>query len=1188
MKIRMLELQGFKSFVDRTVLAFDHDVTAVVGPNGCGKSNTVDAIRWCMGEQSARHLRGRAMEDVIFNGSDSRPAHGFAEVTLVFDNRDGMAPAEYSAYTELAVTRRLSRDGASDYFINRTPVRLMDVTNLFLGTGAGTKAYSIVEQGRVGLIVTSKAEDRRALIEEASGITRFKARRKLAERRLELTRQNLTRVGDLLTELEKGLATLERQAQRAQKFKKLRAEQRELDLWISSAKFCELVTVGERTREEIVKSEAALEGVSCAVTRLDAETALCRRELFDAEVSLESAQGRAFTADNEVRSLDAEIKRVKDRVEAGRKRAGDAERDLGEISRMAEVLGKEREGLKRDLEGAAEQEAEALERLSITEEHWAEVRELQAAVEAGLRSQREVSLRAERELATAEATRMAVARRLREAEERSAKAKQEARAIERRAEAIMVEVEGAQETLERLKDRREVLGERLSEMSAEVGPLRHETAECEKRVQSCQRERERGAARLGALREVLRRHEGVAKGVRALLDGRDTAVKGLLSDGLAAEGELARATAAALGERWQDVRVEGRDDAVRLVTGLRAEKKGRAAVVFHAHTETDTSTECPRGPGVRGKLLELLAMELDETLTMALENVVVCESLASAVAALESTHNGSKWRFVTVDGELLEASGRLVGGVAETAGEGIFQTQAELRVLGPKVEALDVELEEESLRLDGLKARARGLAESIEAAKVDLHAQELAIVRAERDARAHEAELAQGKLRLVGLGHELAACEKSLTEAMNEDLALDRVAESARAAKRAAVEGLAAGEQELEGYKSEVERAGTRVTDAKVIAARARERANGARNAATRLERSVDELGVRRERLTAEITALGVSEREGVERIETLDAQILAAISTAESLRESVALLRSVYETAKTSVGELEARTKSVREERERLQVTVARAYAKAREETLAMEHLVSTVAERHGVALAEVVDGFRDREAPAERERERWVELGRAIERLGEVNLTAIEEYEAQSRRREFFATQKADIELAVGRLEAAIGAMNKESRRRFRETFDAVNEHFKVLFPRLFRGGKGELQMSGSDDLLECGVEIVAQPPGKKLISLEAMSGGEKTLTAVTLLFALFLHKPSPFCLLDEVEAALDEANVTRLVELVRELTDRSQFILITHNKRTMAMADVLYGITMQEPGVSKMVSVKVRKDDGRAAVA
>ena len=394
MKIRKLEMQGFKSFVDRTVLTFDQDVTAVVGPNGCGKSNTVDAIRWCMGEQSARHLRGRSMDDVIFNGSDSRPPHAFAEVTLTFENRDGLAPPEFSAYPEIAVTRRLARDGTSDYFINKTPVRLMDVTGLFLGSGAGTKAYSIVEQGRVGLIVTSKPEDRRALLEEAAGITRFKARKKLAERRLELTRQNLLRVSDLLGEIEKGLGALRRQAAKAERFKAYRAEQRELELFVASFRYGELSAQSERTVIELEAATARLDGTTLALRRSEAEAEGLRAETFTAESSLERANSDSYAADNEVRRLDAELHRVRDQRAAGQRRTVDARRELAEIDASNHTLATERDALQVDLDRAAYVEEEETERLIAAEAKLRDVRERLAAVDSALKVHRDAAMEA--------------------------------------------------------------------------------------------------------------------------------------------------------------------------------------------------------------------------------------------------------------------------------------------------------------------------------------------------------------------------------------------------------------------------------------------------------------------------------------------------------------------------------------------------------------------------------------------------------------------------------------------------------------------------------------------------------------------------------------------------------------------------------------------------------------------------
>ncbi len=1199
MKIRKLELQGFKSFVDRSVLAFEHDVTAVVGPNGCGKSNTVDAIRWCMGEQSARHLRGRSMEDVIFNGSDSRPAAPFAEVTLTFDNRDGLAPPEYAAYAEIAVTRRLARDGTSDYLLNKTPVRLMDVTNLFLGTGAGTKAYSIVEQGRVGLIVTSKPEDRRALFEEAAGITRFKARKKLAEKKIELTRQNLLRVSDLLAEIEKGLVSLKRQAQKAERYKQLRAEQRSLDLYLAAHRYLEIARVGAVTRAALVHESARLEGVEVALVRVEAEGEALRRQLFAAENTLESAQNHAFAADNEARRLEADLQRTRDALVNARRRQTDAQRELAEVSQSSATLGAERDALGAELAAVVQQEAEEIERLAVAEERLGEVRENLAGIDGELRAHREASLQAEKQLATAEATRLGVGRRLRELDERGAKVRAEARAIARRLEDIEAAQQGARGQLERLRAGRDEIAQNKARLEAAQGPLRQSVQGVEQRLSETRRERERTAARLQALREVARRHEGVGQGVRALLDGRDPAVRGLVADGLAVPDALAQPVAAALADRWQDVLVASVEDGARLVARIRADKRGRAAVV--PEHPGDAPGDAPGGPGeaveahpgapgVVGMLYPLAGGDeaVPGPLRGALRAVVLTETLADALGAWEAVGRAGPWRYVTRGGEVVDATGRITGGVPEAAGAGMLATQAEIRALGPKVEDLDARVEALAAELEGLMAEARTNAETLEATKADLYAQDLALVTVERDAKAQEAEVAQGTLRRQGLERELGEGDKHTEEALAEDRALDRAIAEARLRRDRAREGMMAGEAEGMAWKAEVERASARVTDAKVVAARARERATAARNAVHRLERSVEELHHRQVRLGRELEELGASEASGGAREEALREQLAEAVEAALVRQQEVSRLRGEFDALRGEVGALDATLRTIRQSKEQLTKVVGQLSLRAREEALAMEHLVASVAERHQVALPDVVAEHQGAEPPGDEARKRQDELARTIERLGEVNLGAIDEHAEQERRRDFFAGQRADIERGIEQLEAAIAQMNKESRRRFKETFESVNGHFQDLFPRLFRGGKGMLQLTGSDDLLDAGVEIVAQPPGKRLINLEAMSGGEKTMTAVTLLFALFMHKPSPFCLLDEVEAALDEANVIRLVELVRELTTHSQFIMITHNKRTMAMADALYGVTMQEPGVSKLVSVKVRKDEAPAAVA
>ncbi|MBL8680967.1 MAG: chromosome segregation protein SMC [Myxococcales bacterium] len=1183
MRIRKLEIQGFKSFVDRTVLAFEHDITAIVGPNGCGKSNTVDAIRWCIGEQSAKNLRGKAMEDVIFAGSEKRAPHSFAEVTITFENADGLAPPEFAAYNEIAVTRRLNRDGTSEYFLNRVPVRLMDVVSLFLGTGAGARAYSVVEQGRVGLIVTSKPEDRRSFIEEAAGITRFKARKKAAEKKIELTRQNLLRVGDILTEIDKSLATLKRQAQKAERYKAVRSELRDVELYLAAHKLLELVAVSRVTVDTLERVEAEHMGVSAALLRLDADTEATRATLFDVEQRFERAQRESFEADNEVRRLEAELVRTRDQLSVAKKRHVDATRELGEIAGQRTLLAQESAQLTDNLETLAEAEYAATMRLADAEEALRELRERVAAAEARLSEHRRAVGEAEKILAGAEASRNALSRRMIEFEARKNRLETEARTVEKRADELTAEGSGVLDKLAMLRAQKDTIADRKAALEASIGPLRQERDGVERKLGEVKQEHQRASARLQALREVASRHEGVGKGVQSLLREQASQTMGLVADAIAAPPEYAPAVAAVLADRWQDVRVASPAAAASLAKWLREQNRGRAAMASGDDDDRDPVVhEHPGGEGIEGMLYPRLRAEGDvpAPVRALLAPVVLATSLEHAVRAFRAV--GGSYVYVTRDGDVLEPSGRVVGGVPEKAGAGLLGTHAEIRSLEPRADALGSLVEELTTELEAARERVRTAQTDLEAARADLHAQELALLSVERDAKAHEAELARSAVRRGELERELTEVTRGLEDMEREDLAYDGAFREAEVKRDAAREGLMTDEQEALAWRAEVERASQQVTDAKVLSARERERATAVRNAIARLEKSGVELTQREERLTAELAQL----QETQERAGSMEGSLAGAIGIgvehATKLRDALASIKASFDALRTELGEGEGRARSTRSRRDQLARQLSELEMKHREEQIATEHLVQNAAEKYGVVLPRVLGDFHMRPPPGESERARAEELKTALDRMGDVNLGAIDEYKAQEKRQKFFSEQKADLERALDQLEQAIEQMNRESKKRFKETFDAVAGHFERIFPRLFRGGFGKLQLTNPEDLLETGIEIIATPPGKKLVNLEAMSGGEKTLTAVTLLFALFMYRPSPFCLLDEVEAALDEANVIRLNDLVRELTDRSQFIMITHNKRTMSMADVLYGVTMEEPGVSKLVGVKLKKDE------
>lgn len=1190
MKIKKLEIVGFKSFVDRTVVHFEHDVTGIVGPNGCGKSNIVDAIRWCMGEQSAKHLRGKSMEDVIFNGSENRGPHGFAEVTITFDNTAGAGPAEYRDYAEIAVTRRLDRQGDSDYLINKTPVRLLDITELFLGTGVGTKAYSIIEQGRVGFIVSSKPEERRHLIEEAAGITKFKAKKKAAERKMEQTRANLLRVNDITAEIERSLSSLQRQAQKADRYKKYRGEMRDLELYVASHKYLENVVVDRVVRSELETESARVEGVRLALRLREAETEGERLALYELESVVDAAQNRAYTLDNVVKQLEGEITRAKDRIASLEKREASAESEAQELLTQSENLSEERRVLSAQL--AEHEELLAREAGELERENAELDRRRVAAVEAEQALSRERSRvgDAKQRIARAEAVLGSFERRREEARIRLSRLENEAADLETRRVRLSEEIEAHKARLEAIRSGKTQSVEQKQSLEKELEGLRVEVKDSEKRVDVVRNQLAEKRSRLRSLEEIQKRFEGVGGGVRAVMQKfaqqpGDSGVIGLLADRIDVAAEWTHALAGALGERLQDVVVRDAASAAKCVQFLSEGNKGRAAFVpQHPSRVIAARADLSGTEGVHGWLSDLVRFaDEDEALVrQALDGVLVVESLDVArtlSATLRTT-------FVTKRGELFGEGGRVVGGRGEEVGAHMLDVKREIRELHSVVTKLDAEMNEAVTTHGELRKRiSHGQAE-LDAARNAAHENEIALVKADRDVARAGDDFQRTTSRTEQVARDIEELGKHLAAAGEEEDAAKSDIEAARSVLREADEALLGAEAIHRERRASVESQNSVVTEIRVRAAQAKQLVESGRSTTSRLERSVTELGFRVERLRAEIA-------EGSAQQGTLAAQVMlqreALLERSDESRVAHTELSSAkeqFEAARGGLSEQEGAMRELRQVIEKKDKRVTELTLRARELAIEVEHLLGQVTERHRLDLRRILTDYHSREVPGPEVKARVEELGRLIERMGEVNLMAVEEYEEQSKRFEYYSSQKKDLDDALSQLDKAIRKMNIESKKLFRETFHEVNARFKRVFPTMFGGGQAELRLTNPDDMLESGVEIVAQPPGKRLGSIELMSGGEKALTAVSLIFAIFSFKPSPFCILDEVDAPLDEANIGRFADAVRQMTDHSQFILITHSKRTMETADMLYGVTMEMPGVSKLVSVELRKNEAKKA--
>lgn len=1232
MRIKSLQVHGFKSFVDRTVFQFKDGCTAVVGPNGCGKSNVVDAVRWVMGEQSPRRLRGKGMDDVIFAGSDSRPPIGMAEVILSFDNADGQAPPAFAAYGEIQIARRLYRSGESEYLINKTSCRLRDIQDFFRDSGVGAKGYTIVEQGRIAEIVSARPEERRILIEEAAGISKYKARRREAESKIASTEQNLVRVNDVLGEIRRQISSLERQAKKAARYKRLQETLRVLDLSIARDERNDLVaaveSAGTRLREMRDNATALELRVS------ERETHLEERRIAVAES--EKAVSRGSEA---LYGLRSEIKEFEGRIElARREREALAESNEGRQEELAQ-LRQQQETAERE----AQESREELQRLELALGSEADTisgaeGESRAAAEAGreLEQERERSnesfvgvlteiARSEDRLSAVEDRREEIAHRLRSTD-------QELEVQQTEASAANTEERNLEDGLRNLLAERDRFQEQLIKALNNHERAVVEAREAGDRVRALSERHEARKARLLSLREVVERREDLGAGTRHLLGQGDEAqsrygVRGLVREILEVDPEVERAVEAVLADRAEALVVDRAEGAVEALQSLRREAAGRGVLLIEPPAEVMGVGIVPLGqpllervrprPGFEGVARSLLA------------GVNLVSDLSEAIQAFGGGRLPAT--FVTPDGDTLTPDGVMRGGGDASQGGSLTRLR-EVRELHAEVAAQERELAElDSSRQESETSLARAN-EELENLRNRHHTAALAVANHEKDL-----ERTRERVKAIGEAREGRVAERSGTLAESEALAeekqrLELRLEELRGDRATKQRGLDALGLKISSAAREVSRLENRVTELRVEHSGrvdARNRLAETTERASLTARDTGDWILRRER---EIQS--GDERRAVlgEQIQEAEAGLAGKLEQEEAARLQAEQLREHFEAETASVRGVE---NEVRESRNKLnshREEAANADLAVRECELKLGHLDEAIREKWSVELAgwsppdpdlpdastsdaseleassateeaeavqadgqEQEAGDRDEMSSADvlREARRNAELARrprderqrelekvrgTVQSLGDVNLGAIEEHEELAERSRFLSEQQADLNTTIQSLREAISRINRTSRKRFRETFEAVSKAFSENFPRMFGGGKAALQLTDSEDILEAGIDIMAQPPGKRLQNVNLLSGGEKTMTALALLVAVFQVRPSPFFLLDEVDAALDDANVGRFNQLITEMAQSSQFLIITHNKRTIEVADMLYGVTMEQKGVSKLVAVEM----------
>ena len=1192
MRIKQLELVGFKSFPQRTVLDFPSGVTGVVGPNGCGKSNIVDAIRWVLGEQSPKHLRGDVMEAVIFNGNEKLSPLGMAEVSLTFDNDRPLEPptdldlevstlpAHIRELPEITITRRYFRSGEAEYLINRMPCRLKDITELFLGTGVGSKAYATIEQGRVEQLINAKPEDRRLFIEEAAGTTLYRARKQAAERKMERTRENLSRVNDILHEIDRQTQYLERQAKKAEAHKRLVEELRGLELRVTGRQFRalqdeltaldatreRLAADGERLRGELSTNQQAHEQAAAVVAEAEHRHAAAREQLAVLEAERQSVQQRIVMLDEQ-------------RAERARRQTRLA--DEAESARSGQVTTAER--LRQ-----AEREREAAAQYLVFDEGELRTREtelnagrgalaaLSEALEAAKTAlvehvSREVEVR--NGLATLARRREDIARQL-------DRLRAEEDGLERRRVEIDAQLVARRADLERLRGE---LAQATGEQETRANELRA-LAEARRRWERQAAEIESALlqtrSRLESLEQIQANYEGFHRGVRAIMreEHHPDGVLGVVADVIDIPQQYERAVAAVLGDRLQYVIVRGEDEGAEAVDRLRQAASGRSSFIPLQPRVPDL-TGVQSLNGTSRQMLDLVRVR-DEYRGVAqalLGEVVLVPDLSTAIGMWRE--HGVRVTLVTPDGDVLDPSGVITGGSDRPIEEELLARRREIEQLRVDAGSHGGQLAEVRAQLAEVEQAMTAAEEAVKALGEGAHQLTVQIVAAEKDIERLEIERPQCCSRRDVVRYEIDSLQQEEGGAASEETALRQRQVELTALHQALEQALVDRRAETEEAVSRAEALTAEVTAVKVRVAERRERQAAA--AAT-----VDGLHAQHAQLAARLTALQ-GEREQAEREHASLEQDVAAARAREAeqvaqraaLEETVAAGAAAVEEAGHDLRTVEQRGRELQGALDELRTAQSQAEVARSETRLRGEHLATAMQEKYEVDLATVEPSESgEPDGSDEEERARVDAVRQRLLRLGEVNVGAIDELREFEERGGFLRTQRDDLERSLADLERTIQKLNRASKTKFAETFAKANETFQKVFPRLFRGGEGKLVLTNEHDLLETGVEIVVRPPGKRLDTVSLLSGGEKALVAVSLIFSLFLINPTPFCILDEVDAPLDDANIGRYSQMIREMSAHSQFILITHNKRTMESADILYGVTMQEPGVSKVISVAI----------
>lgn len=1186
MRIDRLELIGFKSFAEKTTFNFHPGITCIVGPNGCGKSNIVDAFRWVLGEQSAKSLRGERMEEVVFNGSVAKKPKGMADVTMIISGVNGNNPhspplangGEGGLLNENGesspdityVTRRLYRSGDSEYILNKNQCRLKDIKDLFLDTGLEVRSYSILEQDRIAEILNSKPQDRRFLIEEVAGVMKYNVRRKEAQAKLESSRTNLQRINDIIIEVKKQINLIDRLAKKAERYKRLSSEMRNIELKISKRDYQTMKESFEGILSEYntLREDEALKRADFA--RIENQTEAKRLELFEKEKVLEQIQIKFQNLEKEIAELEkskAVAKTERDNYKEYLTKLYQQEEEFDVKEAELLIKQKELEKTEADLLSEIEKQKELLKDKTdfarFMEEELTENEEL-------LEGERHEIFRMSEELSNLRNDQSRLQSSFENLNHRETSAVKDTENLKK----ILAEIDSSLKDLEAnlleknnnlllLNEKKGIITDELTTSKNRIENIRETLSRLKEELASY-------TSRIESLREII--FDGSIK--ELLSENLNFNLLASISDVIEIEDEYEKAIESALSEKVNSFILPSFNDIEIAIAALKEKGPGRTAFIPLNPPMSKGGTE-----GILGEKIEVPEGTISRALSFVrtkeefsgvakslFENIFIVRDLKTAFNLIAAGHN---LFFVTLNGEVIEPSGTVIVGEVK----GVFRRKREIR-------ELEVTIEKNKMMIDRVQAELSSVQQLIERKEYDLRNIESSVIGIEKegsllkltaDNYRDEKERKSRKLDYLSIEIEQIINEKKSIEKLiiEKDTEI-RLADSKKGDLgqhgASLQEEITQRRSNLEGYRADV-------TELRLSITSLTERIESVNKERETVVREITENNHKKELLSAEISSVKSRILQRETEMDTCEEKIRSLISVADEFKTEISGRKEVIETENQELRTAEHEMKLLRTQIDSVSQRIAELDIHRAEHKLKMENLSENIRLNYGLEIDAIeVDPLAEEDEP------RLIELKEKVQELGLVNLGTLEEYEELRTRYEFLTKQQEDLNRSIAELEEAITKISITTRRKLREAFDALKAKFSEVFLTLFSGGRAELVMTDENNILETGIDIIAQPPGKRLQNINLLSGGEKTLTALSLLFASFLIKPTPLCILDEADSALDEANTERFAKMLQEFSKDTQFIVVTHNRSTMSVADYIYGITMEEPGASKVISMQL----------